>query len=343
MWRLAISLLSAALVVAPVLGAQQPAVVTVDRTMDFFVVITEPVLYEVESDLCQGTEAYWCEQPAQGGYFTDSVLWLYDDQGSLLAANDDDPRRGGQSWNSYIGIELVPGVYRLRAGRYVCYDGSCIHPEAPFEAGGHYDLISSVELVLDPTPPQASPEPIPSVLPTVEPTATPDPSPSPEVSPSPEPTVTPSETPAETPTPSPEPSQSPVEPSPTPTPTPTPASPSPRPTPTAPPPSPTEPPPSPTEPPPSPTEPPPTPTAPPPTEPPPPPPDSPAEAVSQAISAAAEAVGAAINSITHLGADLTPAAKEKARPIAVALVVSQVASAAATAAASAATARSKQK
>jgi hypothetical protein len=45
-------------------------------------------------------------------------------------------------------------------------------------------------------------------------------------------------------------------------------------------------------------------------------------------------VGVAINKLTHLGQDLTPTQKAKARPVAVALVISQIASAAAASAAS---------
>jgi hypothetical protein len=56
------------------------------------------------------------------------------------------------------------------------------------------------------------------------------------------------------------------------------------------------------------------------------------EAVSQAVDAVAKSVGVAVSKLTHLGQDLTPAQKAKARPVAVALVISQIASAAAAAA-----------
>ena len=325
----------------PLLGALLSAVfflpivraedgVVVDHTMDFFVVVTVPTLFTAETDLCPGTDDYWCSRPP----FQDSVLWVYDDQGAILAVNDDDPRRRGQSWNSYIELELQPGVYRLRAGKFgPCDESGCLHPEAPFDEGCEYHLTANLPIVLDPNPPSASIAPIPSVLPepSEEPTIEPSPTESPTATPTESPTPEPSPSPEPTPTPSPS-----VEPSPTPTPEPTPsatATPRPTPAPTvAPPPSPTEPPPSPTEPPPSPTEAPPTPTEAPPTPTEPPPPTNPVEAVSQAVDAVAKSVGVAVTKLTHLGQDLTPTQKAKARPVAVALVISQIASAAAAAA-----------
>ena len=325
----------------PLLGALLSAVfflpivraedgVVVDHTMDFFVVVTVPTLFTAETDLCPGTDDYWCSRPP----FQDSVLWVYDDQGAILAVNDDDPRRRGQSWNSYIELELQPGVYRLRAGKFgPCDESGCLHPEAPFDEGCEYHLTANLPILLDPNPPSASIAPIPSVLPepSEEPTIEPSPTESPTTTPTESPTPEPSPSPEPTPTPSPS-----VEPSPTPTPEPSPsptATPRPTPAPTvAPPPSPTEPPPSPTEPPPSPTEAPPTPTEAPPTPTEPPPPTNPVEAVSQAVDAVAKSVGVAVTKLTHLGQDLTPAQKAKARPVAVALVISQIASAAAAAA-----------
>jgi len=325
----------------PLLGALLSAVfflpivraedgVVVDHTMDFFVVVTVPTLFTAETDLCPGTDDYWCSRPP----FQDSVLWVYDDQGAILAVNDDDPRRRGQSWNSYIELELQPGVYRLRAGKFgPCDESGCLHPEAPFDEGCEYQLTANLPILLDPNPPSASIAPIPSVLPepSEEPTIEPSPTESPTATPTESPTPEPSPSPEPTPTPSPS-----VEPSPTPTPQPSPsptATPRPTPAPTvAPPPSPTEPPPSPTEPPPSPTEAPPTPTEAPPTPTEPPPPTNPVEAVSQAVDAVAKSVGVAVTKLTHLGQDLTPTQKAKARPVAVALVISQIASAAAAAA-----------
>ena len=174
----------------------------------------------------------------------------------------------------------------------------------------------SVEPTPEPSPSESpSPEPtptpteseMPSVEPTPEPspTATPQPSPTAEPSPVPTPTVTPTPTP--TPVPTPEPS---VEPSPTETPTPEPS----------------------VEPTPSPS----------------PSPDNIGEqtvaAVGEAVAAVAETVTKAIEAITNLGKDLSPAEKEKAAPVAVAIVISQVASAAVAAASSAAaTARKASK
>jgi len=171
----------------------------------------------------------------------------------------------------------------------------------------------SVEPTPEPSPSESpSPEPtptpteseMPSVEPTPEPspTATPQPSPTAEPSPVPTPTVTPTPTP--TPVPTPEPS---VKPSPTETPTPEPTvEPTPEPTPS---------------------------------------PDNIAEqtvaAVGEAVAAVAETVTKAIEAITNLGKDLSPAEKEKAAPVAVAIVISQVASAAVAAASSAAAAARK--
>lgn len=328
MRRALLSLASAAILLSSVVNVRAESVVfavTVDHTMDFFVVVESETFFTAETDLCQETEEFWCSNPP----FTDSVLWLYDDQGNQLTANDDDPRKNGQSYNSYIGITLSAGVYRLRAGRFVCYDGSCLHPDAAFPEGGHYNLLASLPLILDPNPPVASPSAIPSQLPTptpteeptYEPTLTPEPTPEP-TPPSPDPTPTALPEPSPSPSPSPDPSPSPLV-----TPTPT----APPPSPTAPLPSPAEPPPSPTQPPPSPTKPPPTPTepAPSPTEPPPPFFDielpNPVAAVEEAIAA-----------LTSLGNDLSPEQKkEAARTIVPAIVITQVAQAAAAVAAAA--------
>jgi hypothetical protein len=312
--------------------------ILVDRTTDYFVVIDAPSFLEVETDLCPESADYWCPAPP----FMDSMLWLYNAAGEQLAVNDDDPRANGLSWHSYIGIELNPGVYRLRAGRFFCRSGGCSWPEEPFPAGGAYLLISNTALVLDPTPPQGSPPPVPSELPTPEPTPTPSvspsseptPEPTPEATPTPTPTPTPEPSPTPTPTPTPEPSQTPVPtvvPSqsvlPTSTPVPT-VFPSPESTPTlTPSPTPVEsvtPVPS-VEPVPSVTP-----------SPEPPPAEAAIEAIGAVAEAAAEAVGEAVTALTTLGNDLSPAEKEQAAPVAVAVVISQVASAAVAAAASAA-------
>ena len=195
-----------------------------------------------------------------------------------------------------------------------------------------------------------------SALPTPEPSPSiePSPEPSPSVEPSPEPS------PSEEPSPSPSPSQEPsYEPSPTPTPEPTPtatpqpsptAEPSPVPTPTV---TPT---PTPT---PVPTPEPsvePTPTPEPTVEPTPSPSPSPdniaeeaaavvgetiaavSEAVGEAAAAVAETVSQAVEAIANLGKDLSPVEKEKAAPVAIAIIVGQVASAAVAAASTAASA-----
>ena len=349
------ALLIAALIIATftpaALASEGVSVNTVTATTDYFVVVDQPTLFEAETDLCPDTNEYWCAPPP-AGVFTDSVLWLYDASGVLLAVNDDDPRRAGQSYNSYIGAELQPGIYRLRAGRFICYDGSCIHPEAPFAEGGQYDLLTNLPLVLDPTPPVASPPPVPSELPSpsVEPSAelpspTPEPSPeSPSPSPTPEPTATPE--PSPTPTPTPEPTVTPEPPTPTPTIAPTPM---PTPTPTVqvsieptPTPSPSMPMVSPT------TDPSPTPSplvSPEPT--PEPPATDPVGVAGEAIAAVGEAladvadtvsaaVGEAAAAVSRLGTDQTPATREKVRTIAVPAIVVQLVQAASSAAAAAA-------
>ena len=175
----------------------------------------------------------------------------------------------------------------------------------------------SVEPSPEPSPSEEpSPSPSPSQEPSYEPspepspTATPQPSPTPEPTPVPTPTVTPTPTP--TPVPTPEPS---VEPSPTETPTPEPS-----------------------------VEPTPTPE---------PSPDNIAEeaaavvgetiaavseAVGEAAAAVAETVSQAVEAIANLGKDLSPVEKEKAAPVAIAIIVGQVASAAVAAASTAASA-----
>jgi hypothetical protein len=71
------------------------------------------------------------------------------------------------------------------------------------------------------------------------------------------------------------------------------------------------------------------------------PPDNIAVAVVGEVAAAvAENVGEAIAAIANLGKDLSPAQKQKAAPVAVAIVISQVASAAVAAASRAAAAAS---
>jgi len=189
-----------------------------------------------------------------------------------------------------------------------------------------------------------------SALPTPEPSAEPSPEQSPEPSVEPTPEPSPSETPSPEPTPSPIESELPsVEPTPEPTPTPTPQpSPTPKPSPV----------PSPTE---SPT---PTPTPVPTTEPsveptveptpsPSPSPDNIAEeaaavvgetiaavseAVGEAAAAVAETVTQAVEAIANLGKDLSPVEKQKAAPVAIAIIIGQVASAAVAAASTAASA-----
>jgi hypothetical protein len=71
-------------------------------------------------------------------------------------------------------------------------------------------------------------------------------------------------------------------------------------------------------------------------------PDNAGEVIGAAAEAVAEAVSAAVGRITNLGKDLTPADKQKAAPVAVAVIISQVAGAA-VAAATASGAKGKSK
>ena len=314
----------------------------VEQTSDYFVVVDAPLTFTARTQLCDEPAVLWCARPDQGGHFLDSALWLYDQAGLMIAVSDDD----GISYASLISIALEPGVYRLRAGRYgPCDSTGCMHPEQPFPAGAYYELLTSLPLILDPTPPQGSPEPIPSDLPTAEPSPTETPSvePSPTVEPSPSETATPEPTPTETPSPTPTETPTPlpsVQPSPslTPSPSPTPVPPTPTATPTE---TPTEtltPEPSPIE---SVT---PEPSA---TPAPSPVPDNAgevigaaaeavAEAVGEAVAAVTETIAAAVDRVANLGKDLTPAQKQEAAPVAVAVIISQVAGAAVAAATSSA-------
>jgi hypothetical protein len=326
-------------------GTDYPYTTLVSETGDYFVVIEQPSTFTAETDLCDSTTDFWCNTPEQGGNFTDSVLWLYDAAGAQLTANDDDPRTGGQSWHSFISVQLEAGVYRLRAGRFSCHDGSCLWPQDPFPESGHYQLLTTTALLRDPNPPEVNPTEIPSILPTPEPT----PTPSPEPTFTPDPTQTPEEpspSPSVAPTPTPEPS---VTPPPTPEPTQTPPpTPEPTPSPTAPPPS-VAPTPEPTNEPtktpePSPDQVPPSadPSSDPTPLPPPEPPQPTLPDVGAAVAAVEEAVGqsiaaigggiADIAAIGEIGKDLDPAEKEEAQPMAVAVISSQIAGVAAAAA-----------
>ncbi len=198
-----------------------------------------------------------------------------------------------------------------------------------------YGVIPAAWLTTSALP---TPEPSPSLEPSPEPTVEPSPEPTLEPSPSPEPSIEPTPTPTPEPSPSEVPS---VQPSPIPSPTPTP-----KPSPTV------DPTPEPSasesatpDPTPVPTD---SPSVAPSVEPTPEPTPSPdnigeqtVAAVGEAVAAVAETVTKAIEAITNLGKDLSPAEKEKAAPVAVAIVISQVASAAVAAASSAAAAARK--
>jgi hypothetical protein len=65
-------------------------------------------------------------------------------------------------------------------------------------------------------------------------------------------------------------------------------------------------------------------------------------AVSEAVAAISESIGEAITSVTNLGKDLSVEEKEKAQPVAVAIIVGQVAQAAAAAVAASNAGRTKK-
>jgi hypothetical protein len=214
----------------------------VDATRDYWISIPEQSLLHLWTDLCDDTTSGWC------GGIVDSMLWLYDNNGTLIAANDDSYTEHTNSYSlaSTIRISVPAGNYRIRAG--VC----CGDPTADRFYGNHYYLHSNFDAELAPGTPSATwtptPEPTPTPTPTPEPTVeptvepTPEPTPEPTVEPTPEPTQTPEITPTPTPeptlqptptptpeTPSPSPSVAPtptpepsIEPTPTPTPEPTP-------------------------------------------------------------------------------------------------------------------------
>ena len=72
------------------------------------------------------------------------------------------------------------------------------------------------------------------------------------------------------------------------------------------------------------------------------PPPDPVEAVGEAVAAISERIGEAITAVTNLGKDLSVEEKEKAQPVAVAIIVGQVAQAAAAAVAASNAGRAKK-
>jgi len=166
------------LVVNPVSGSQ---INYVDATKDYWITVPENSSLHLWTDLCDDTTAGWC------GGIVDSMLWLYDGQGNLIAANDDawTEHTGGYSLASNILIQVNAGEYRVRAG--VC----CGDPTADRFYGNHYYLHSNFEATLAPGTPSATwtPTPPPTPTPTPEPTPTPTPEPTP--TPTPEPTPVP--------------------------------------------------------------------------------------------------------------------------------------------------------
>jgi len=162
------------IVAGPASGSQNNYV---NRTQDFWINLPEQGELHLWTDLCDDTTSPWCPGTV------DSMLWLYDGNGSLLAANDDSftEHTGGYSLASTIRISLPAGDYRVRAG--VC----CGDPTADRFGGNHYYLISNFAAELAPGTPSATWTPTPPPTPTPTPTPTPEPTPTP----TPEPTPTP--------------------------------------------------------------------------------------------------------------------------------------------------------
>ena len=155
-------------VASPAFGSQNNYV---NRTQDFWITLPEQGELHLWTDLCDETSSSWCPGTV------DSMLWLYDGNGLLLAANDDSftEHTGGYSLASTIRINLPAGDYRVRAG--VC----CGDPTADRFGGNHYYLISNFAAELAPGTPSATwtptPPPTPTPTPTPEPTPTPVPDP----------------------------------------------------------------------------------------------------------------------------------------------------------------------
>ncbi len=153
-------------VVNPVSGSQNNYV---DRTQDFWITVPEQGELHLWTDLCDDTTAPWCPGTV------DSMLWLYDSSGTLIAANDDSftEHTGGYSLASTIRVSVPAGEYRVRAG--VC----CGDPTADRFGGNHYYMISNFAAELAPGTPSATWTPTPPPTPTPTPTPTPEPTPTP--------------------------------------------------------------------------------------------------------------------------------------------------------------------
>ena len=153
----------------------------IDRTQDFWITLPEQGALHLWTDLCDDTTSSWCPGTV------DSMLWLYNSNGDLLAANDDSytAHTGGYSLASTIQISLPAGSYRVRAG--VC----CGDPTADRFNGNHYYLVSNFDAELAPGTPSATWTPTPEPTPT----PTPEPTPTPTATPTPTPEPTPEQTP----------------------------------------------------------------------------------------------------------------------------------------------------
>jgi len=110
--------------------AMAEPVLATSENRDFWFNFTEPAVFKVRT---------YAQE-----YGIDSMLWLYDSQGVLVAQNDD--YFGLDSW---IEVDVQPGTYRLRAG--VC----CGNPDAWY--GQSYGVeFNSSPIYSEPTVPSTT-------------------------------------------------------------------------------------------------------------------------------------------------------------------------------------------
>lgn len=113
-------------------------------------IITEPT--DVWFDYAETTQ-FIAQTYMITGYNSDPMLWLYDEQGNQLAANDD-----SYGLQSYISIEVPAGRYRLRAG-ICCGDpnawrtngGWNLQYELGFNGAGSTQTTSTTSTTVEPT------------------------------------------------------------------------------------------------------------------------------------------------------------------------------------------------
>ena len=113
-------------------------------------IITEPT--DVWFDYAEPTQ-FIAQTYMVEGVNSDPMLWLYDEQGTQLAANDD-----SFGLQSYISIEVPAGRYRLRAG-ICCNDPNAWHTnggwnlqyELGFNGVGSMQTTTTTSTTVEPT------------------------------------------------------------------------------------------------------------------------------------------------------------------------------------------------